>query len=416
MYRYLVGLAITLFASASFSFGLDDKLRLVIDLYKLSPEFKCEDRLQRHNPELAPVGETIFNSKALSGEFDTSCSDCHIEEFGLSDGLMVSVGVGGEGQSEQRMKSGGVIVPRNSFTFVGRSDRDYKSYFWDGRVELADDGLIYSMFGKDIDKNFDNVLSVAAVLPLLARDEFLGKLRFLEENEHVREINDEYYQDRYLAATELLRKKIYHSDDSDLKKIRGMLIESGIDEDTFRLADVGNSLAAFIAAKFSCKESQWSRYLDGDLQSLTEAQKEGALIFYGAGRCAACHSGSLFTDFKFHSIGSPQGAFGVSALSQDIGRASITHNIGDRYLFRTPSLLNVGETGPYGHSGQFSSLKGIVEFHISPVFFIEAHSWSTNRERYQFGKILSARSKELDLIDVYEEAQVDMLVEFLKAL
>ena len=35
---------------------------------------------------------------------------------------------------------------------------------------------------------------------------------------------------------------------------------------------------------------------------LSEEEISGAELFYGKGKCASCHSGSYFTDFKFYSI------------------------------------------------------------------------------------------------------------------
>ena len=60
------------------------------------------------------------------------------------------------------------------------------------------------------------------------------------------------------------------------------------------------------------------RYARGNLQALSEAQKRGALIFFGKGKCVQCHavagqSNEMFSDFRMHDIGVPQiaPAFGV---------------------------------------------------------------------------------------------------------
>jgi cytochrome c peroxidase len=39
----------------------------------------------------------------------------------------------------------------------------------------------------------------------------------------------------------------------------------------------------------------------------------------------------------------------------------------DLYAFRTPTLLNVEVTGPYGHDGAYATLKGIVRHHLNPA-------------------------------------------------
>lgn len=43
------------------------------------------------------LGQKIFESKSLSNS-QVACIDCHLDEFGSSDGLPNSVGIGGEGE------------------------------------------------------------------------------------------------------------------------------------------------------------------------------------------------------------------------------------------------------------------------------------------------------------------------------
>ena len=63
------------------------------------------------------------------------------------------------------------------------------------------------------------------------------------------------------------------------------------------------------------------------------------------------------------NIGMPQFGPGNGngiGLDDDFGRENTSGNAADRYEFRTPSLLNVELTGPYGHAGQFSTLRSMV--------------------------------------------------------
>jgi len=41
------------------------------------------------------LGKRLFQDKLLSYNSDTSCSTCHVDRFGSSDGLKNSIGVGG---------------------------------------------------------------------------------------------------------------------------------------------------------------------------------------------------------------------------------------------------------------------------------------------------------------------------------
>ena len=69
------------------------------------------------------------------------------------------------------------------------------------------------------------------------------------------------------------------------------------------------------------------RFARGHSNALTPAQKKGALVFFGKGRCVQCHSvaggsNEMFSDFQMHVIGVPQIApsFGVGVGNIDLRR------------------------------------------------------------------------------------------------
>jgi cytochrome c peroxidase len=110
--------------------------------------------------------------------------------------------------------------------------------------------------------------------------------------------------------------------------------------------------------------SPWKRYVDGDLSALTNQQKEGAIQFLtavedGGAGCSRCHSGDTFSDGEHHIVGFPQ-------VSDDRGREAIIGNTGDRYHFRTASLLNISVTAPYGHAGLYQTLDEVLEHYDNP--------------------------------------------------
>ena len=57
------------------------------------------------------------------------------------------------------------------------------------------------------------------------------------------------------------------------------------------------------------RDAAFDRWLAGDDAALTPAQKRGAERFFGRANCAVCHPPPLFTDDKFHNIGTPQAGF-----------------------------------------------------------------------------------------------------------
>jgi cytochrome c peroxidase len=52
---------------------------------------------------------------------------------------------------------------------------------------------------------------------------------------------------------------------------------------------------------------------------------------------------------------------------KDEGRAAITGKKEDRYRFRTPSLRNIAETGPYMHDGSQKTLDDVVTFYFRGI-------------------------------------------------
>lgn len=120
---------------------------------------------------------------------------------------------------------------------------------------------------------------------------------------------------------------------------------------------VGKALAAFERTLVT-KPSPLDRYLRGDKEALPEEAKRGLELFVGDAGCVRCHHGPLLSDGKYYRIG-------VSL--RDAGRASATGTKEDTAKFRTPSLRNVAETGPYMHDGSLETLFDVVFFYFRGV-------------------------------------------------
>ena len=80
--------------------------------------------------DLVKIGEKFFESENLSLNGRISCSTCHIDRLGTSDGLPNSAGIGGTGESERLMS--GQIVPRNALALFGVGGLGFDTFFWDG--------------------------------------------------------------------------------------------------------------------------------------------------------------------------------------------------------------------------------------------------------------------------------------------
>jgi cytochrome c peroxidase len=90
-------------------------------------------------------------------------------------------------------------------------------------------------------------------------------------------------------------------------------------------------------------------------QGLTPLEQQGFQLF-GQLNCVNCHAGNRFTDDQFHYTG-------VRPVDEDLGRFEVTGVQGDRGRFRTPSLRNVRDRGPFMHDGSLATLADVVEFY-----------------------------------------------------
>ncbi|MDX1904418.1 MAG: cytochrome c peroxidase [Thermonemataceae bacterium] len=114
--------------------------------------------------------------------------------------------------------------------------------------------------------------------------------------------------------------------------------------------------------------SKYDKYSRNEGVSLDEKELAGLQLFKQ--KCSACHSGELFSDFKFRNNGLVPRVFkdpetGVDTT--DTGRYRITLYPENKYQFKVPSLRNIELTKPYMHDGRFRTLEDVLEHYNSGV-------------------------------------------------
>jgi len=107
------------------------------------------------------------------------------------------------------------------------------------------------------------------------------------------------------------------------------------------------------------ENSSYDLFVSGWPGVLSELELEGLNLFRGKARCNLCHSGSQFTDEAFHNTGV---AWNEAAL-QDEGRAAITGKPWHKGAFKTPTLREVGQRGPYMHDGSLTTLEDVIDYY-----------------------------------------------------
>ncbi|MGH9750107.1 MAG: cytochrome-c peroxidase [Candidatus Polarisedimenticolia bacterium] len=104
----------------------------------------------------------------------------------------------------------------------------------------------------------------------------------------------------------------------------------------------------------------FDRHQAGEAGAMSESAVRGMALFNDAQRanCVTCHAGFNFTDESYHNLG-----VGMDREFADLGRFTVTKVETDRGAFKTPTLRNLTQTGPYMHDGSETSLQAVIDFY-----------------------------------------------------
>ena len=118
-------------------------------------------------------------------------------------------------------------------------------------------------------------------------------------------------------------------------------------------------------------EAPFQKWLQGDDLALDETEKQGAMLFFGKGKCYTCHSGPGLNGMEFHALGmndlSGNDVHGTVDEGTKKGRGGFTKNPEDDYAFKTPTLYNLKDVNFLGHGGSFTSVKEIIKYKNAAV-------------------------------------------------
>ena len=330
---------------------------------------------------LAQLGKQLFFTKALSGDMDVACASCHHPLLAGGDGLAVGVGVGAldpDVLGPGRARADGVAnVPRNASTTFNAGLWD-QALFWDGRVESLD---------KTAGQNGGDALGICTpdehfpdADPLAGPDLVSAQSRFpVTSNAEMRGDAFEQHKPNRVVREHLLGRLGNYGTGAGELATNIWLTEfhKAFDlcasvEELISDENVAAAIGAYQRSQVFV-DTPWRAYVEGDLGAIDVAAKRGALLFYqsvdqGGANCVACHTGDFFTDEQYYVLAVPQVGLGKEDGTygdDDYGRFRVTGEPADLYAFRTPALLNVAATGPYGHDGAYATLEGICLLYTS---------------------------------------------------
>ncbi|WP_420428097.1 cytochrome-c peroxidase [Algiphilus sp.] len=370
--------------------GIDAELRALIAAHDLQGDPSLGRVIPGIEDPVAQLGMALFFTKGLGGDMDSACVTCHHPTLGGGDDLALPIGVGaldvdllGPGR---RHPSNAPTVPRNAPTTFNIVLWD-QYLFHDGRVESlgkeAGQGGRASAI-RTPDSAFDMADAQAGV------DLSAAQARFPVTS--VEEMRGEHFEagnGNGAVRAHLAQRLGNYGAASDelpgngwLQRFQTAFNSSADAESLVRYDNVAEALAAYQRSQLFV-DTPWKAYVQGDASALSPAQKRGALVFFngveaGGANCASCHSGDFFTDEDFHNLAMPQigpGKGDGPTGDNDFGRFRESGEEAMRFAFRTPSLLNVEVTGPYGHAGAYATLREAVVHHLDPEAAIAAFDW-----------------------------------------
>ncbi len=422
-----------------------DVLLSLVDTAGLTGDPTTGRTLPSIDDPIAQLGKKLFFTKGLGGNDDSACVTCHHPSLGGGDDLSLPIGVGAETPdllgpgrfhdlqavlSDGGEFDGGPTVPRNAPTTFNIAMWD-QALFHDGRVESL--GKTSGANGNDglgirtPDSAFD-VADLNAGTTLAA-----AQSRFpVTSPEEMRGFTFEAGNSNDVVRASLDAKlTAFGGWDAEFTTVFG--------DATIDYGRIAEAIGEYERSQVFVN-SPWKAFVEGDKNAINDTAKRGGIMFFssiedGGANCFSCHAGDFFTDEQYHVLATPQigrgkGNDNGTLSNDDFGRFRESAVATDMYRFRTPSLLNVEVTGPWGHAGAYTTLEGMVGHMLNPAEAIANYDFSQLNPTIQATHMLTNTQFALDQLEanrtnniaevhqniVFTDDDVTNLVEFLKTL
>jgi cytochrome c peroxidase len=324
-----------------------------------------------HTDAKAMLGKILFWEEQVSADDTVACGTCHRagaggsdprsandiallpgfdEEIGTDDDVRGSPGVIACDETGARTGQQVQVTGRKAPTYL---DAMFPlNLFWDGRAECAsDDCPTRGGSFEDPDNPGSYPILRGGALESQAVGPPLSDVEMACAGATWTAIHD-----KLAAATPLAMARSIPDD------MQQFIDDNGGDYPSLFAAAFGNDqtsgpedeintrrIAFAIATherRLRSDQTPYDRFVEGDDDALTLAQKRGLSFFRNEGRCAVCHRPPRFNDSQFHFTG-------FFHPNWDEGRGAITQRDIDLAKMRTPTLRNVGlrVAGGLLHSG-----------------------------------------------------------------
>jgi cytochrome c peroxidase len=341
----------------------------------------------------AELGRLLFFDNILGLHDDNSCAGCHSPAFGFGDSQPMAIGVDNHGvvgpnRQGPRNQRRAPLVVNTEF---------YPALMWTARFVALSGGPFDNSLGfkfpppENIITTTQTLLQAQASLPSTELTEMAGftgitanpgptSPRFQQfDNGHGEPLPPADETGTHNFPIQALVDARLNSIPKYLRLFSKMFNDDAPLPSGGITIHMRREAIAEFQMSLPGADAPTDQYARGDLSALTNAQKRGALIFFGKAGCVRCHTAAgqaneMFSDFKLHRIGGPQvfPFFGVGNVifdspgeNEDFGVEQTTGDSSLRYMFRTAPLRNLAVAPAFFHNGAFSTLEAAIAHHLN---------------------------------------------------
>ena len=187
------------------------------------------------------------------------------------------------------------------------------------------------------------------------------------------------------------------------------LFQHAFNESPITEQQVGMALATFQRTIIN-QPSRFDLFLEqissnSDTSGLSDQELWGLDVYRRNGRCMNCHMGSELTNHQFENVGLTY----YKAFYEDLGLYNVDQQAASVGKFKTPSLRDVMNTGPWFHNGLVSTMDGVISMYSEGMASNAPFGWGKYDPNYPQ---LSQKIRPLNL--TYQEAEA--LKSFMKVI
>jgi cytochrome c peroxidase len=407
---------------------------------------------------LARFGRKLFMDKRFSANGTVSCAKCHDPDRSFTDGKETAFGLASTTRNTPPL----INLTLNHWFFWDGSADSLESQALKPVENSAEHGISRNDVFRLIESNYhDDYSKIFGPFPVVNRQEksksAMPELKKIEISQDTAttifsSIRDQAFLARLAADSETRKISPIEALIEELTRTPHVDKDSNAnwknftEQDKFAVNQVfwnfGRAIATY--EKFLIQQpTPFDSYVQissstGDLDagfssSFGREEFLGMMLFLAPGSCDSCHSGPNFSDQQFHNIGLSKS----STLALDLGRfvgiqkiRSDPFNCRGKFsddqssescreleflkgetpeiygAFKTPTLRNINETGPYFHDGRAATLSAALDHynnlssypatgHTEEVLFPRNFNQVERRALLAFLRSLSAPIEDL---------------------